>query len=316
MSDQYSDPSEIRHHIGATGAFSLTNVSGDVRVRGAETEDAVVLARSSSGRQEWLPLVVRKAQGMLSIELDHKGTALFGWLMRNTNVEFDITLPRGARVEVTAVSAEIRANGLVGEQTYKTVSGDVLLDGVGGRISATSVSGDVRLTGVQLVEPRANTTSGDLEIAAPNLRALQLRTVSGDAQVRGAFDTGALHSIESVSGNASIEAMSGRTVEVKKGIDFSGGGNRERVVGDGAARLRFRTLSGDLELSGERARRDAAPAPVRPAQPLPPVLPATPAAAAGPPLQPSSLEILRALERGEIDVEEASRRLEGAGSRG
>ena len=54
-------------------------------------------------------------------------------------------MPRGARVEVTAVSAEIRANGLVGEQPYKTVSGDVLLDGVGGRISATSGSAVMRL---------------------------------------------------------------------------------------------------------------------------------------------------------------------------
>ena len=184
---------------------------------------------------------------------------------------------------------------------------------MGGRISLTSVSGDVRLEGAQLVEPRAGTTSGDLEINAPNLRAIQLRTVSGDAQLRGGFDTGALHTIETVSGDVDIESASGLTVEVRKGIDL-GGGLKQRVVGDGAARLRFRTLSGDLHvmgMGGERGVKDQSVAASAPDAPVPPAPPEPPAAP-----QPSSLEILQALERGEIDIEEAQRRLEGAGSRG
>ena len=296
MTDQqFTDPAEIRHPIGGSGSFTLNNISGDIRVRGADTDEAVVVARSSRGRQEWLPIAVRKAEGMLSIDIENKGP-FFGWGRGRADVEFDITLPRGARVDITAVSADIQATGLVGEQSYKTVSGDVALERVGGRISLTSVSGDVRLEGTQLVEPRAGTTSGDLEITAPNLRAMQLRTVSGDAQVRGGFDTGALHTIETVSGDVDIESTSGLTVEVRKGIDL-GGGLKQRVVGDGAARLRFRSLSGDLHVmgvGGERGVKD---------QPF-----------AAP--QPNSLEILQALERGEIDIEEAQRRLEGAGSRG
>lgn len=313
MTDQgFTDPAEIRHTIGQAGSFSLNNISGDIRVRGADTDEAVVVARSGRGRQEWLPITVRKAQGMLSIDIEQKGP-FFGWGRGRADVEFDVTLPRGARVDVTAVSADIQATGLVGEQSYKTVSGDVALDGVGGRISLTSVSGDVRLEGTQLVEPRAGTTSGDLEINAPNLRAIQLRTVSGDAQVRGGFDTGALHTIETVSGDVDIESASGLTVEVRKGIDL-GGGLKQRVVGDGAARLRFRTLSGDLHVMGVGGERGVKDQPFAPAvldASLPPAPPAPPAAP-----QPSSLEILQALERGEIDIEEAQRRLEGAGSRG
>ncbi|MDL2334541.1 MAG: DUF4097 family beta strand repeat-containing protein [Chloroflexota bacterium] len=296
MTDQqFTDPAEIRHPIGRSGSFSLNNISGDIRVRGTDTDEAVVVARSSRGRQEWLPIAVRKAEGMLAIAIEQKGP-FFGWGRGRADVEFDITLPRGARVDITAVSADIQATGLVGEQSYKTVSGDVALERVGGRISLTSVSGDVRLEGTQLVEPRAGTTSGDLEITAPNLRAMQLRTVSGDAQVRGGFDTGALHTIETVSGDVDIESTTGLTVEFRKGIDL-GGGLKQRVVGDGAARLRFRSLSGDLHVmsvGGERGVRD---------QPFAPP-------------QPNSLEILQALERGEIDIEEAQRRLEGAGSRG
>ncbi len=314
MTDQqFTDPAEIHHPIGASGSFSLNNVSGDIRVRGADTDEAVVVARSGRGRQEWLPITVRKAEGMLSIEIEQKG-ALLGWGRGRADVEFDVTLPRGARVDITAVSADIQATGLVGEQSYRTVSGDVGLDGVGGRISLTSVSGDLRLEGAGLVEPRANTTSGDLELNAPNLRAIALRTVSGDVQVRGGFDTGALHTIETVSGDVDIESTTGLTVEVKKGIDL-GGGLKQRVVGDGAARLRFRTLSGDLHvmgMGGERAVKDQPFVPfTAPEAPMPPAPPAPPAAP-----QPSSLEILQALERGEIDIEEAQRRLEGVGSRG
>jgi hypothetical protein len=129
-----------------------------------------------------------------------------------------------------------------------------------------------------------------------------------------------LHSIETVSGDVDVESSSGLTVEVRKGIDL-GGGPKQRVVGDGAARLRFRSLSGDLHVMGAGADKGvknsrfsqfSPPAPPVPPVPPEPQLRPTPPADTG----PSSLEILQALERGEIDVDEAARRLEGANSRG
>jgi hypothetical protein len=173
-------------------------------------------------------------------------------------------------------------------------------------VALTTVSGDARLSAKESIEPRVSTTSGDVEIVASQIRALALRTVSGDAELRAAFDAGAYHNVETVSGDLSINAQAGLTVEVKRGIDLSGNGGRQRVVGDGAARLRFRSLSGDLELSGERPQPTGRPMP-----PAPPEAPQAPR-----PTQPNSLEILQALERGEIDVEEAARRREGAGSQG
>ena len=299
MSDQpdFPDPTEIRHVIGAAGSFSLHNISGDISLRGVEGDEVVVRARSERGRGDWLPLVVRRSEGSLSIEIEQRGPLLFGLGWRHVpGIEFDVTLPRRARVEINAVSSDVDARGLTGEQDFRTVSGDLSLDGEGGRVAITTVSGDARLVAAEPIEPRVSTTSGDVEIIAPMIRALTLRTVSGDADLRGAFDAGAYHNVESVSGDLSINAQAGLTVEVKRGIDLSGNGGRQRVVGDGAARLRFRSLSGDLELSGEHPQPTARPMPQ--------------------PQQPNSLEILQALERGEIDVDEAARRLEGAGSRG
>jgi hypothetical protein len=321
MSDQYTDPAEIRHRIGQAGSFSLNNISGDIRVRGTDTDEAVVVARSDRGRGDNLPLVVRRGEGSLAIELEQRGPLLFGLGWRHVpGVEFDVTLPRGARVEVTGVSSDIEVMALVGDQKYRSVSGDVSVLRAGGRVSLTSVSGDAQLHADEPVEADMNTTSGDLEMSGPTLRATRLRTVSGDVEIRGGFEPGAMHTIETVSGDVDIESTTGLTVEVRKGIDLSGG-PKQRVVGDGSARLRFRSLSGDLHVMGvgvDRGVKDEPwPTPNAPTTPTPPMPPTPPSPRETPPApQADSLEILRALERGEIDIEEAQRRLEGAGSRG
>lgn len=309
--EQYRDPSEIRHRIGATGAFRLGNVSGDIRIRGVDGDEAVVKARGR-GRNEWLPITVRRGEGSLSIEIDNqKGPGFLGWRGRNdVEVEFDIVLPHGARVDVNSVSADVDVTGMIGDQSYQTVSGDVAIVRTGGRLNLTTVSGDAEVSADEPLEADVNSTSGDLEVSGPVLRASKLRTVSGDIEVRGSFEPGAMHGIETVSGDVDIESAGGLTVEVRKGIDL-GGGPKQRVVGDGAARLRFRSLSGDLHVmgvGGEKAVKDRSSSPhVMPTPPAPPSPPTPPE-----PHVPDSLEILQALERGEIDVEEAQRRLGGA----
>jgi hypothetical protein len=311
--EQFRDPAEIRHRIGATGAFSLGNVSGDIRIRGVDGDEAVVKARGR-GRNEWLPINVRRGEGSLSIEIDHRdGRGFLGWRGRNdVEVEFDIVLPHRARVDVNSVSADVDVTGMVGDQSYQTVSGDVVIVRTGGRLNLTTVSGDAEVSADEPLEADVNSTSGDLQVAGPLLRAAKLRTVSGDIEVRGSFEPGAMHGIETVSGDVDIESAGGLTVDVRKGIDL-GSGPKQRVVGDGAARLRFRSLSGDLHVmgvGGEKAVKDQPYTP--PVMPSPPVPPMPPTPAMQPVSGPSSLEILQALERGEIDVEEAQRRLGGA----
>jgi putative adhesin len=318
--EQYRDPAEIRHRIGATGAFNLANVSGDIRIRGTDGDEAIVQARGR-GRNEWLPINVRKGEGVLSIEIDQKGPGGFlGWRGRNdVEVEFDIVLPRAARVDVNAVSSDLDATEMVGDQSYRTVSGDIVLMRTGGRLSVTTVSGDAEVNADEAIEADLNSTSGDLQLTGPLLRATKLRTVSGDVEVRGGFEAGAMHGIETVSGDCDIESSTGLTVEVRKGIDL-GGGPKQRVVGDGAARLRFRSLSGDLHVmavGGERAVKDQRqwpPSPSTPPGPSEPPVRLMPLTRPAPPAQGAtdSLAVLQALERGEIDVEEAQRRLGGA----
>jgi hypothetical protein len=309
MADQekFTDPAEIRHVIGAGGTFSLHGVSGDVEIRGADTEEARVIA-SSNGNAD-MPLVVRRSEGGLHIEVEQAGFDLLKRGRSHASIDFQVELPRQARVEVNGVSSDVEAHGLGGEQSYRSVSGDISINGHGGRISLNTVSGDAELRSDQPMSANLTTTSGDVNIAAPLLNALQLRTVSGDAEIRAGFAAGPIHSVESVSGDVSLEPLSGLTVEVKRGLDVMSGTGRQLVAGDGSARLRFRSLSGDLEFNARGARDSsplAAPARTTDAQ----------APEDDQPYTANDLDVLRALERGEIDVEEASRRLEGASSRG
>ena len=107
-------------------------------------------------------------------------------------------------------------------------------------------------------------------------------------------------------------------------------GRRTLIVGDGAVAVSFRSVSGDLQVHDARRRGIAPAAPMAPAAP-PPAAPAAPPPAAPPasadvPASPASaapaeapvapdpsdggrMDILRALESGELDVATAMDRL-------
>jgi len=358
----YPDPSEIRHKIGATGQLTINNVSGSVELRAADTDEAVVNVRSDHGRLDWLPITVRQSDGVLAIDVEKRGPmGMFGSLFgANDGLDFEVTLPRAARVTVNTVSADIRAHLLSGEQTYKTVSGDIEIDPDGGRIRVTTVSGDIQARSSRPSELSVNTTSGDARVQGAVLNQFDARTVSGDIDIEAGLAAGPLHTVETVSGDLSIDSPTGVTVDVKSSLELRRGGSRGYVSGDGAAKVRFRTLSGDCHLAGARdvyeddddrrgrhrhegrherslERRierqvqrmtrgigpdfDFPPMPPTPGQPpmapmapMPPMPPTPPTGAPrGSSYQPQDqLEILRALERGEIDVDEATRRLQEA----
>ncbi|HEY2887459.1 MAG TPA: hypothetical protein VGJ17_02505, partial [Candidatus Limnocylindrales bacterium] len=154
--------------------------------------------------------------------------------------------------------------------------------------------------------------------------------------------------IKSISGDVTIVSRGGLQVEGQSVTGdlmtdlqhkaSSGPGRRILVVGKPAATLAFKSVSGDLKVV---EARDAAPpmspvapeAPMNPMPPMPPTAPREPdaptssghapesampqfagegesgAPSPGPEGDAARLEILKALERGEIDVETATERL-------
>jgi hypothetical protein len=335
-----SDQTVIRHDIGQHGVLELRTVSGTIRLSGTDGEAAAVTVRGNSDALR--DLAVEREPGRLLVQ-PMKVDA--GWFKRsNVEFDFDVVVPRGARVDIKAVSADVLASGLIGEQTFKTVSGDVHLAGGAGRISVQSVSGDLHVNGARQLELSATTTSGDVHVDAQLLELVRAKTVSGDVRLTGRLSDGPRHTVETVSGDLILKSVGGVTVEGSRALDIGRSGRRPVVIGDGRAQLTFRSMSGEERVSGptgsdaplpprpaEPPRPPAVPRPVdpwpidnndeqtvnaMPAQPWePPAWPTAPAAPVKPTPQPAPtrLDVLKALERGEIDVEEAARRLEEVG---
>ena len=313
----------ISHAIGEHGTLVLRTVRGSVRVRGTDGSEVRVEARYAVPRDAAAAdpehdgvLRVTRSPNELSIEADDTDGSLrnaLGTLFGGgrPRIDFDVTLPRTAALRLSGVSANLEIRGLRGDQDIRTVSGDVSLVDGGGRLTLQSVSGDASIQAGQL-DLRATTTSGDLDARAGQWLATRIRTVSGDVRLAGALQAGYEHSIESISGDleiapdygvtATLTSISGSIhTELPQRRD-SGPSRRSVVIGDGAAAVSFRTMSGDLSIargsSGVAAPAAAAPSAGQ-ARPQPPR---------------TSLDVLRALERGEIDVEAAGRLLEALGN--
>jgi hypothetical protein len=166
---------------------------------------------------------------------------------------------------------------------------------------------------------KARTVSGDLAVRAGVLTEVFAATTSGDLAIAGELAPDGTHKVETVSGDAVLALAGGARIEVSTvtgDVSADGPHRTERtdgqrviVVGDGRATLVVRTMSGDVHVAkakGLDIRVDAAPSPAA-AQPEP-ASPSDAAIAAA--YEDARLTILKQLERGEIDVTEAGRRLE------
>lgn len=325
---------EIEHEIGPAGSFALRVTSSDVEMHAGDGGLARVratfeirAASDADADQIFERVKLQAVHGGSSLEVSEQrdGEGGIGAIFRmlggggKVDASVAVDLPTGSDVRYSGVSADLTSSGLRGQQQYRTVSGDLVLDDVGGDLQVKGVSGDVSLrASAPLSTLDVNTVSGDISAVAPRVGQLRAVTVSGDVELETVLADGPSHRVETVSGDLSLGISGGLTVEVRglsTDVDIRlphrAEGSRDRrryVIGEGGPDLLFSSMSGDIEV---RTFRRAVPTPPTPSTAL------TPPTAPTPPLGPSDddqLAVLRALEGGEIDVEEAARRLAG-GSR-
>jgi DUF4097 and DUF4098 domain-containing protein YvlB len=224
-----------------------------------------------------------------------------------------------------------------GDVQAETVSGDVAirLDGPTG-LAVKTVSGDAIVDGGRVERFTYTTTSGDLRITSELGNGPHaIATVSGDAIVT--TRNGIRVSAQTVAGDLSSDLP--HTSEGRAG-------RRSLIVGDGTAAVQFRSVSGDLRVVGP-STGEHLEIPMPPAPPAPPtpeqalaadaaaaqleaelaaanaeieaanaeieaanaVIDAQGEQAAADPAEEARLEVLRALERGEIGVDQATKQL-------
>lgn len=333
----YVRTQSIDHRIGAGGRLSISVTAADVGVEAIDGDQARVRAtfeiRAGSDAQadeifEQVQLRVHRGDELLDLsEPDDRHAQRHGVLdalprifggHSDIDLEIQLQVPHGTDLRLTTVSGDVDARGLVGEQRYQTVSGDLSLVDGGGVVRVNTVSGDAILRGDGSIVVRAESVSGDLAISAPHLVAVRAQTVSGDVEVEGALEPSGEFRVETVSGDLVVGLVGGASFEVRglstdisSDVDHRLEGRHDRrrlVIGTGGPSFVFSSMSGDLAV---RRPRRMAGVPQPPAPPAPPAAPAPPRSPRPPVGQAEQLAILRALERGEIDIDTATRRLAG-----
>jgi hypothetical protein len=247
-------------------------------------------------------------------------------------------------LKLATASGDLWVGAVRGELTINTASGELKVDDLAGRLTAHTASGDTRVNAASLDAFAVRTVSGDcaLETALSGDGPFSVESVSGDLRLALRAETpgeGAAPTItldfQTLSGDASVEPPF-RQVQRhtwRAGSEESG------------RRVAVKTVSGDLIASltilpaaADRAEPRTPPPPVPPVPPTPPVPPVPPTpevterpqvpldaatdAATGADDAPgradaadddheARLAVLEAVERGQIDVEEALRRLGG-----
>jgi putative adhesin len=316
--------SSLEHVIGLDGIVKIRLRAGEIRLQGVDGE--TVHVRDRGGDELAAMFSIDLGQG--SIDLSDGGDH-----QRHGHApELEIELPRRATLVVETTNAEIAGDELLGDQRYRTTSGDMTLRAVGGQIAIDDVSGDLDIVATGEAEMTIKTVSGDVAIRAGTLRALRATTTSGDLKVAGRLAGPGPFAVETVSGDLLLAPAGDVAIEMTTmsgdltsdlGERARGGrGRRSLVIGTGGPSLTYRSMSGDLHV----VRPVPVPVPAAPAAPSAPgapmpavapvalVEPVAPAAVANGAIaaayEDARLRILRALERGEIDVAEAGRRFE------
>jgi hypothetical protein len=319
----------LEHEIGATGRFHLRQLSGSIRVRGVDGATARV--RERNGRSLAESFQIDAGEGLLSLTAPERfGLDVVFGIGRRSSLDLEVEVPRSAAVSIEAASAELRAADLTGQVKVRTASGDVTLDDLAGTLELDAVSGEVRITAVGALDLRARTISGDLAVRAPRLGRAEIGTTSGDVRVDAELAGSGPFGVETVSGDATIVGRMGLRVEARTVTGElrselphrreASLGRKQLVVGDGAIPFTFRSVSGDLRVTAPRdnlptgvamgetpaVAPEAPVPPAAPAAPLPPVAPTNPGAGGR---EVARMDVLRALERGELSVDAAMRRI-------
>ena len=353
----------LTHRIGSGGRISVKTISGRLRVRGIEGEEArltvtyrIRAADQASAERalETGRVIVDRGPGSLEVETPERRLSTgLAWLFGGARVGADITVdvPWGTRIRYETMSGSIEAAALVGDQKYRTISGDIRLWSLGGLVEVGSITGSITLDSGGDIRLRATTVSGAIRVRARRFYDLAVSSTSGSIGIVGALDPSGNHRTESISGGVELTPLNGVTAELRavsgsinSNVEHRLEGSRgywRSIVGDGQALFRVNSTSGGLRILAARPGDYVVPeaAPGAPSTPPPdssdetPTTPAEPAAdttaeesslrETGETWNPDEtgdadadlagdeeLAVLQALERGEIDVDEAAERLE------
>jgi hypothetical protein len=319
------------HEIGERGVVTVATTLDGIVVRGVDGASARLVGPDATD------VFTEAVAGRFSVRTadapdwpatgssrNWLGTVLsFGFTRAGRTIELEV--PHGCRVEASSASGSVTIAETGGGIAVNTASGAVRAQQVAGDARIRTASGDVSVTSPDRLTATIRTASGDVEVDARCIAGLDLSTVSGRVDVTGAIEPAVDGRISTASGKVALGLSGGvtvaiRTVSGKARASHPDAAPGEKgpgwVIGDGTARVSVSTISGAIHLrqpGAEQPTQTVTEEPSGAAGAGPAAADAMPAAAeeALPPVpDEATLDVLRALERGEIDVDEAARRLD------
>jgi len=260
------------------GHVEVTNTSGSVEITGWDRREVEVtgelgkgserLEFGTSGNVTHIKVVMpERSRGVKESELRIRVPAGSSIAVNTVSADIEVRNVSGAQ-RLQSVSGDIVAGTLSNEVECKTVSGDVVLTGPGspGIFTITTVSGDAELSGVA-GEVNAHTVSGDIELVTGTTARSRLRSTSGDLTLTGTLSSDARLDVESISGDVRVNLEGGVNAEfdissfngeirncfdqeATRTSEYAPGRELRFREGAGTARIRIKTLNGDINVCG------------------------------------------------------------------
>jgi hypothetical protein len=275
----HAEKYEQRLAVQPHGMVEISNVAGRIEVQGWDNPEVEVRGDIGEGVDK-VDFATDHGHTIIKVRVPNHS-------FRSASADLRIHVPRDSELDISGVSAEIIVANVEGELVAKTVSGNVRADVFGRDAEIKTVSGDVSMRGNDRGEGEihattisgnihvdraggdleATTVSGDMTLKLSPSRSIRLRSTSGDIGLEGKLLKGGNIDAETVSGSLTVRASHEGGLDYQVNT-FSGditncmGLDSERVSkygpgrrlngsrGEGAdqARIRLKTMSGDVEL--------------------------------------------------------------------
>lgn len=303
--------------------LALKNVQGQVEVTGWDRPEVSVVAVKRLGTH-W---GAREAFEDTEVEMEQKGCQIylrtrrqheggfFDWLWGGGRgpapVDYTVKVPAASSVSISTVACNVVARDLIGSLHTRSVTGVVDVQRIGGNIILSTTNGKIQgqeLGGTLGVK----SVNGGIDLRRCSLSGLQAKTVNGKISIETSLDPQGSYSAGTVNGSCrlavpqdsrgSVEARftnGGVSCELPcQLLDSSRNHWHGQFGGGGGANITFKAVNGSLTIA---VSDQVANVPVAP--------PAAAAPSAPPGSESAEMAILKAVERGEMGVEEALQRL-------
>lgn len=274
-------PIQESRDADATARIDIANVRGSVTVSAWEQDRIEITGTLGKGSKS---LRIDGSGSRIDIEVEKPESS--GWFNWGSNAQMedsvlDIRVPQAAELHIETISAEVTVTGTGGRLLdVSSVSGKIRLDSNARELEVGSISGRIELSGngerahVETVsgdiDSRANrerlkleTVSGNIAVSTDSYREFSASSVSGDISLRGKPLDDARADAETMSGDIRIDAGSDLSARIEAET-FSGrirsdfgkveepehgpGRSLDTSVGDGRARIKIDTFSGDISI--------------------------------------------------------------------